>query len=315
MTRRRFAALSWALLALLVGVILWGAYVRATGSGAGCGSHWPLCNGEVVPRSTAAETRIEFVHRLSSGLALAGGLALAWFAFRLFPPASLARRAAALTLALLIAEAAIGAGIVLFGLVADNDSTARAGLMAFHLANTFFLLAAATATALAAGGLDERRWSVFRPPQLLVGLSLAAVVVVGASGAVTALGDTLFPARSVAQGLGRNFSGDSHFLVQLRVLHPLLAIGTAGLILLACHRVTEEFASRDLKSIPTLAVFLVFAQTLAGALNIFLLAPIWLQMLHLLLADLLWISLVALFFLLAARAPATPAATAHGGGT
>ncbi|MFN8454080.1 MAG: COX15/CtaA family protein [Anaerolineae bacterium] len=66
----RFAKYVWTVLAYNLAVILWGAFVRASGSGAGCGSHWPLCNGEVIPRTPQMETLVEFTHRLTSGLAL-----------------------------------------------------------------------------------------------------------------------------------------------------------------------------------------------------------------------------------------------------
>ena len=57
---RPFTRFAWAVLAANLAVVAWGAFVRATGSGAGCGQHWPPCNGAVVPRSPTAETAIEF---------------------------------------------------------------------------------------------------------------------------------------------------------------------------------------------------------------------------------------------------------------
>src|SRR5919197_2484990 len=138
---RRFA---WGGLMLVLGVILWGAYVRATGSGAGCGAHWPLCNGEFVPRSPAAQTLVEFTHRLSSGLALLFALALPLWTFRVTPPRHPARSAAVWCLIFMLLEAAIGAGLVLFQLVAHDPSIARAYAMSAHLVNTFLLLAAIT---------------------------------------------------------------------------------------------------------------------------------------------------------------------------
>ena len=78
----KLARFAWFVLAWNVVVILWGAYVRATGSGAGCGAHWPLCNGEVVPRAPTAAMLIEFSHRLSSGLALVAVIVLAVWIWR-----------------------------------------------------------------------------------------------------------------------------------------------------------------------------------------------------------------------------------------
>src|ERR1051325_10627142 len=118
----RFAAFSWGVLAYNLAVIVWGGYVRASGSGAGCGSHWPLCNGVVLPRAAAVETVIEFSHRLTSGIAL---LLVVWLlvkTWRALPAGHAARRGAAWSLAFMLSEAGLGAGLVLFQLVADNAS-------------------------------------------------------------------------------------------------------------------------------------------------------------------------------------------------
>ena len=137
----RVARFAWAVLAYNVAVILWGAYVRATGSGAGCGAHWPLCNGEIVPRAAAVATLIEFSHRADErpGADCRRGAArLATFrACRAGHPA---RRGAVMSGVLMLTEAAVGAGLVLFQLVADNATMARAMFIAVHLLNTFLLL-------------------------------------------------------------------------------------------------------------------------------------------------------------------------------
>src|SRR5687767_5652039 len=141
------ARYAWLVLAYNVAVILWGAYVRATGSGAGCGSHWPLCNGQVLPRSPDAAMMIEFSHRLTSGLALVAVVALAIWIRRSCPPGHPARLGGALSVLFMLTEAAVGAGLVLFQLVADNATIARAMFIAVHLLNTFILLACITLTA------------------------------------------------------------------------------------------------------------------------------------------------------------------------
>src|SRR5512136_1928461 len=143
----RLTRFAWLVLAWNVAVILWGAFVRASGSGAGCGAHWPLCNGEVVPRAPALETMVEFMHRATSGIALLLVVALAAWVFRARPKGHPARRAAGASVVFILVEAAVGAALVLFGLVAENDSVARALFMAGHLANTFVLLACLTLAA------------------------------------------------------------------------------------------------------------------------------------------------------------------------
>src|SRR5215210_7122332 len=148
----RLARFAWGVLAYNIAVILWGAFVRASGSGAGCGSHWPLCNGEVLPREPRIETIIELTHRVTSGIALLLVVGLVVMAYRHRPKGHPAHRAAVLTLIFMLTEAAVGAGLVLFELVADNQSMARAMFMATHLINTFFLLGAMTLTAHFASG-------------------------------------------------------------------------------------------------------------------------------------------------------------------
>src|SRR5215208_2641235 len=127
----RFA---WWVLGLNVAVVAWGGFVRATGSGAGCGRHWPTCNGEVVPRSASTEMAIEFAHRASSGAALLLVVALLAWAFREFPRGHAARKAAAGSMALIVVEALVGAALVLFGWVVKDASAARAWAMPVHLA-------------------------------------------------------------------------------------------------------------------------------------------------------------------------------------
>jgi heme a synthase len=143
----RFSKFAWILLVYTIFVILFGAFVRATGSGAGCGAHWPLCNGEVIPRPQAMETVIELTHRLTSGVMLIMVAVLGYWGFKIYPAGSMIRKAVVLTIFFTITEALVGAGLVLFGLVADNDSVARAFSMMVHLVNTFLLLAAITFTA------------------------------------------------------------------------------------------------------------------------------------------------------------------------
>src|SRR2546425_1539791 len=78
---RALGRYAWAVLAYNVAVVLWGAYVRATGSGAGCGNHWPDCNGAVIPTTDQAKTLIEFTHRASVGVGMVGVLALLVWTF------------------------------------------------------------------------------------------------------------------------------------------------------------------------------------------------------------------------------------------
>ena len=306
----RFRRFAWGVLAYTVAVVLFGAFLRATGAGAGCGDHWPLCNGEVIPRAPAFDTVVEFTHRVTSGLALPLALALGVWAFRATrapgaPNRRAVRRAAVASVVFMVLEAAIGAGLVLLEYVAFNPSIARAFWMAAHLVNTLVLLAALTLTAWWAegGGVPlrghgGRAWAV--------GIALASVLVLSTSGAVTALGDTLV--------LGGGLDPLEHpvvaSLVGLRVYHPVLAfvaMAGVGLAVLASREAGPRVVQTGMA---VLGFFLL--QMGIGAVNVALLAPVWLQVIHLLVTDLIWIGLV----IFAAEALAAPpgvdlAAVAH----
>ncbi len=288
----RFARYAWATLGFNLLVILWGALVRATGSGAGCGRHWPLCNGEVLPRDPATPTLIELTHRLTSGVALLLVFGLFFWSRRAFPEGHRARRAATWSLVFIIVEALVGAGLVLFELVAGNDSLARAGYLAVHLLNTFLLVGALGLTAWWGGSAPATPldWRGRSPGWLLTGL--LALLVVGMTGAVAALGDTLFPAGSLREGFRADFSPTAHLLIRLRALHPLFAVLTGLYLSVVVWVVGRERPDALEGRWARLVPGLVMTQLAVGLVNLLLLAPVTLQLLHLLVADLLWLALV-----------------------
>jgi heme A synthase len=299
---RRFLRFSALVVCATLGVILWGAYVRASGSGAGCGSHWPTCNGEVIPRPRSTATVIEFTHRASSGLAFLLVAAQGLWALRAFPRRHPVRRAAGASFLFMVTEALVGAGLVLFEMVAGNKSVARAAWIAAHLTNTLALLASLALTvwwARAAAAADGEQRGAGREgaggpwrPALLVGL--AGLVLVATSGAVVALGDTLFPARSLAEGMAQDFAPTAHVFLRLRIVHPVLAVGTALYLLVVAGLLAARDPSGRVRPLATGAAVLVLGQVTAGFLNFVLLAPTALQLVHLLLADLVWLAFVVL---------------------
>jgi heme a synthase len=287
-----FSRFAWGVLVYILLVVLWGAYVRATGSGAGCGGHWPLCNGEVVPQSPAAATIIEYGHRLSSGLALIAVTLLCVWAFRLYPRGHVVRRFAALSIAFLVLEALLGMGLVLLDYVAKNASAGRAVYLSAHLANTQILLAMLVLTAWFSsvpGGAASLRAT----PWPLV-TALPVVMLVSVTGAMAALGDTLYPATSVAEGFGREIAVGAQGLLRLRPLHPLFALAGGALVLFAAHLRPKRKADPRITAARFAVLGLVLLQWIGGALNIVLLAPVWMQIVHLLVADLLWLTVVIL---------------------
>ena len=298
MKLHRFARYTWFVLLYTVAVILWGAYVRASRSGAGCGSHWPLCNGEVIPRAHSVETVIEVTHRLTSGLTLPLMIGLVVWAFRAFPRKHPARTSAVLSLIFILTEALIGAGLVHFELVADNASIARAMVMSAHLINTFLLVGSLALTAWwgrdAAARMSFKAFGQSSPWGWLCVVALVLGLVLGMSGAVAALGDTLFPANSLAEGLRQDWSPTAHLLIRLRLLHPTIAVVfTAYATILAALLIFLP-SGEGSKRFALALIFSLLAQFGLGLLNVVLLAPVWLQLVHLLFANLVWVALVLL---------------------
>jgi heme A synthase len=312
MKRSGFARYAWGVLAYNLLVILWGAFVRATGSGAGCGNHWPLCNGELAPRAPALETLIEFSHRVSSGVALLLTAGLLVWALRRYHKGHVVRTGAALSMLFLLVEAFIGAGLVLFEYVAANASLARAYWMAGHLINTFFLLASLTLTAWWAMGGAPLRLRGQGPVALALGFACLGMLILGASGGITALGDTLV----LTAGITPAESAVVALLVDLRIYHPLLALAVGALVGLAAWAAMTKRPGAATRRFGRWAVALFAVQLLLGALNVALKAPVWMQLSHLLVADLIWIALILLSAAALGRAPQPDAelATVEAGG-
>jgi cytochrome c oxidase assembly protein subunit 15 len=297
---RRFA---WSVVGFNVAVIVWGAFVRATGSGAGCGRHWPTCKGEVIPRAPALETAIEFTHRATSGLSLLLVIALVVWTRRALPRGHVARRAALAGLGLMVVEALLGAALVLYGWVAKDTSPERGWVMAVHLTNTLLLLGALT---LAAAWIEAPPGPLARRPGGVAGallLAAGAMVLAGASGAVAALGDTLYPTSTLGEALQQDVDASARLLLRLRLLHPPLAVIAAAAIAFGGRLAARAVPEGGVRRAAAVATALAVAQLGLGALNLVLLAPVGLQLAHLALADLTWIALAALAARALAPAP------------
>jgi len=281
MSSRAFRNFAAGTLVYTVAVIVWGAFVRATGSGAGCGSHWPVCNGEVIPRAPSVQTLIEYSHRLTSGVSLLLIVAMGIWAFRVHPKGHAVRFWAGASVVFIVLEAALGAGLVLLELVALDASVRRALAMSLHLMNTFFLLYVLTACVFHAWRGDGRvRWHAQGGGLVLA--THAVLLLAGSSGAVAALGDTLSQ-----QGV---MTPLVVMLVKLRIFHPVLAIAgvvMTGVVMSWAYRIRPQ----TVKALRWLMA-VVAAQLFVGVVNVVLLAPVAVQLLHLLLADALWIALV-----------------------
>lgn len=305
MTRAQiyFHRFSWGLIVWTFLVVLWGAFVRASNSGDGCGAHWPTCNGAVIPNPEHSKTWIEFTHRGMSGLMLLAVIALAVWAFISFRGHAVraVRRGAAWVLTLTISEALIGAGLVIFGLVADNSSATRAFVLAAHLINTFLLFGSLVYTTWSSRTDSENKF-----PRLqlkgqgwvlpAIGVVLFLTLWVSISGVVAALGDTLYPAQSLQHAIEQDLSPTSHFLIRLRLVHPTMAIATA-IVLVIFTALLPRVRRSPAVSAWAKAVAAVFCFQLGfGLLNVLFLAPIWMQIVHLAIADLIWVGLLMMSF-------------------
>ncbi len=295
----KFTRFAFSALAYNVAVILWGAWVRITGSGAGCGAHWPMCNGSILPRTDSTQTLIEYSHRLTSGITLIVGCILLTWAWRIWGRSHRVTRAAGITLFFLLAEAALGAGLVLFELVADNDSVARAVVVALHLGNTFSLLgfgALAAWWSWQPGPARRPRHPEYTP---LLWTALGGLFFIGMTGAITALGDTLFPIDALSDGpilerVLRDLSPTEHFLIRLRIIHPFTATTVGVLLLFVGGFLRAKVADPRVRNWALVVLVCTLSEVLGGYLNVALGAPGWMQIVHLAMAEALWIATIIL---------------------
>lgn len=296
---RALRGFAWSVLAYNIAVILWGAAVRATGSGAGCGEHWPLCNGTVMQRFPTVASVIEFTHRATSGVALIAVIVLLIWTLRGTAKRYLARAWAVAALVLTLNEALLGALLVLLGKVAHDQSASRAAYLGLHLTNTLLMLAA---LALTAHFLSRERGYMRDSVEMhgtgIVGVGLVAVILTGVSGSLAALADTLHPAVSLSQALTQDFSASSNWMVRIRWVHPAASI-VAGLFVMAIVVRGARMAGNRKLAGGVLGLLLL--QYALGVADLTLLTPLTMQILHLLGADLLWVALVILSARLAVR--------------
>jgi len=289
------AGFAWGVLGFFILVVLWGAVVRATGSGGGCGSYWPLCNGDFVPHHPRLATIIEYAHRSTSGMCAALLTLLGFWTFTVTPKGDRARRAVMWAAFFLFMEALLGAALVLRHWVENNVSTGRVVAQSVHFTNTLLLMAAMALTAWFLredAGSDRRRViAAANRTQASTATALTAILatlVVGATGSLAALADTLFPSPSLRAGFAADLATGSPLLVRMRWVHP-----AAALIGLVCALLLVR-AQKPWGLVGKTVVGLLGLQLLLGGADVLLLAPTWMQVLHLLGANLYWVALVIL---------------------
>lgn len=270
-------------------VVMWGVVTRATFSGDGCGTHWPLCHGQLIPFGLPVESWVEWSHRLSSGLAGPLVVALLVLAYRASVKGSQLRKAALGSFFFTLTEGGIGAKLVLKDLVADNPSMVRAFWTGAHLANTFILLGFLTWTVWLALGKPAIRLRGQGPVMGAVALGLFLMLFLGVTGSIAALGSMLYPAGSLAEKLRQDFDAASPLLVRLRLGHPLIATSVGLYIVFLASYLTRVRPTDSMVKSARWMVGLFGLQMIWGLSTLLTKSPLVLQVGHLLLADLLWV--------------------------
>lgn len=267
----RFKNFSLFALIFTLGVILWGAWVRFSHSGDGCGNDWPLCKGRLTPDSFSA--LMEWIHRATSGLSLLIVFGLAFFAFKIYPPKHITRKFALASGVLILVEALIGAVLVLASLTGSDSSGFRVIILALHLINSLLLMAALT---LCWQSALSGKMTLKKPALYFVYF----FPILALTGSIASLAGTLFPSESLIQSFVLDFLPESHITLKLRPLHPLLALGFAAFCLISL--------SEEKKKV----IGLVLIAVCSGFITLISLSPVWMKLTHLLIAYILWIILI-----------------------
>ena len=263
--------------------ILAGAFVRATGSGDGCGSTWPTCKGKIIPQLSDPSEVIEFSHRSISGILLIVTLII-FIKSRNMSKGTLVRTTVNFLTFFVVFEAAIGAVIVLYEWVGLNSSLPRIIAVPIHLVNTFGLLACyAVLYKVLLNNFKNIKQLWDRRFVFVAFLFLLS----GATGSITALADVLFPSASFYEGLMEDFDRNSELLTRLRILHPIVATGLSVALIIESRKIQKDYKI-DVKFLQLLVIVAVTLGVLNVLSNIVLLLSIF----HLAIADLLWITYI-----------------------
>jgi heme A synthase len=294
----KFAKYAWLVLAYNLVVILWGVFLRASLSGDGCGEHWVTCGGEFIPSAPQLKTQIEFFHRITTTIAgfaviiLLISAIVKWFKEKSTQNKLILKMSLA-SLIFIIIEGIIGGLLVLTGNTAANWTPTRPFWMAAHLVNTFTLVAVLVLTAwFGSGGKSFSLSKLPRKEAILFVVAILGIFLVGMSGSIAALSSMLFPSSTLSEGIAKDFSATSHYLLRLRVFHPILSVSLGLFLLLLAVWVKREVDNLWVNRWANVLSLLVLLQFVSGAITLFLLAPIVMQLIHLFLADAVWIAFV-----------------------
>jgi protoheme IX farnesyltransferase len=284
---------SYALIVLMytLATVAWGAIVRATGSGAGCGNHWPFCDGHVLPVFNSYQRIFEFAHRASTGLILPLSIGLVVWARKVFPAGSMGRKASYGVFAMTIVEALIGMVLVLAGWVNTNPSAARAYAMGTHVVSTFILMGFLVAAIQAGRGVPPITLKGQGAVGWMLGACVTCTAMLGISGAISALGHQLWPSKDVLKAAA---AANAPWMVRLQPMHPFLATSIALLTILTVGLLLHLRPTNEVRRASRYVAGAFGAEMCLGVINIWLNAPVWMQAAHLVVADLTFASLIVL---------------------
>ncbi len=257
-------------------VVIWGAWVRISKSGDGCGTSWPLCNNAIIPDTSNAQALIEFTHRISTALYGILVLLLVVWTFKIFPKKHSIRRVVLFILSFTILEALIGAQLVLLGLVGDHTGFDRIIVMSLHQVVSILL----TGSVARAYYLTNSK--VIKTYKLIEVAKFMFLLLV-ATGGIAALSNTVFPSSSILEGLVSDINPESHILLKLRVIHPILALSTAlafVFVIIKLHKKNKQYSMQ-------LATFFLIG-ILIGIITLITLSPTVMKFVHLAMAHIIW---------------------------
>ena len=270
-------------LVLSVLSILAGAFVRATGSGDGCGATWPTCKGRIIPSLSDTSEIIEFSHRGISGILLIVTLYI-YVNSRKLEKGSIARRAANYLTFFVLFEALIGAVIVIFEWVGLNSSLPRIVAVPIHLVNTFGLLASYVILFKILENKMDSIKNLWDRNFIIISILF---LLTGATGSITALADVLYPSASFIEGFLDDFDRTSEVLTRLRIFHPVVSTILSIALYIESKQLQKRF---DINT--NFLKFLIFAAVFLGVANVLSNIVLFLSIFHLALADLLWITYI-----------------------
>lgn len=269
-------------------IFLWGAWLRFSFSGDGCGTDWPLCNSKIIPATT--EAWMEWIHRLSSSGFSILILCIVFYSFLCFPKKHRVRFWSLVAFALTVLEALIGAFLVIFSLTGHDQSILRPFVLEAHLINSLLLLASLVMC---------WRHSLENPiPSKKILKWSVLFILLALTGSIASLSNTLFPSSSLVGAFLMDFNFNSPGLVQLRILHPILTLLLGGGAVFYLYRkIVKNKITINLKngfpSLSTEAILLLclLLGLTTGIGTLLSLSPIFMKLTHLFIAYMIWIAI------------------------